>query len=37
MMPRHPNGTLLNKTDPGGAHGNDVPFVTSTSVMSLAR
>jgi hypothetical protein len=35
-MPRQPNGTLLNMTDPEGAHGNGFPFVTSTSLMSLA-
>jgi hypothetical protein len=36
-MPRHPNGALLSRTDPKGAHGNGFPFVTSTSLMSLAR
>ena len=37
MIPRHPSGTLLSKSDPVGAAGNRAPVAGSTSTSSPAR
>src|SRR5262245_31735723 len=37
MIPRHPSGALLSKSDPVGAAGKRAPVAVSTSTSSPAR